>query len=168
MLDRIDYCWTQGYDLTLDMQEATNIILNAPTDTTEADALLARVKQLESAIDEQMVSTQLGVFESGDDPVRAIKLLMDWSQDTGAFHERDFARAVIEEAEAALEGAANVFRNCDISTGYCCCGDSMDTHPDAMSCGHMRVDMGEHTVVSSVQPLVAAALTRIREWKEQS
>ena len=31
-------------------------------------------------------------------------------------------------------------RNAPVSSGVCCCGESMDRHSDPMSCGHSPVD----------------------------
>ncbi len=58
--------------------------------------LLERIAQLKadndrfvSALDNQMVSTHLGVFEPNDDPVIALNKLMRWSQGLGEFFAKD-------------------------------------------------------------------------------
>jgi hypothetical protein len=51
--------------------------------------LEARVKELEDALDHQMVITHLGVFNTGDDPVKAINALMYWSYSLGEYNARD-------------------------------------------------------------------------------
>lgn len=65
--------------------------------TTNAEQA-ERIKQLERALDDQMVSTHLGVFGPKDDPIMAIHKLMCWSQDVGAF----FAKDRIAQLEDAL------------------------------------------------------------------
>jgi len=39
-----------------------------------------------------------------------------------------------------------VIEQCTVTTGYCCCGDSMENHSDPMICGHVAVDMGAYHV----------------------
>ena len=68
-------------------------------------------------------------------------------------HE-DAERAFPYEANARLIAAApellEALRQCaevlehtaGSTTGYCCCGDRMDTHADPMSSGHIPVDEG--------------------------
>ena len=41
--------------------------------------------ELRNAIDQEMVTTHLGVFNRGDDPVKAIRELMLWSQGVGQY-----------------------------------------------------------------------------------
>ena len=33
-----------------------------------------------------------------------------------------------------------------VSSGVCCCGDTMDGHPSPMSCGHSPIDVWDHAV----------------------
>lgn len=33
-----------------------------------------------------------------------------------------------------------------VSSGVCCCGDSIDGHADPMSCGHSPVDQWEYSL----------------------
>jgi len=47
--------------------------------------LEARIKEIERALDEQMVVTGMGVFDPSDDPKAAIAMLMDWSRGVGAY-----------------------------------------------------------------------------------
>ena len=62
------------------------------------ESLLAENKILIEAIDEEMVSCHLGVFNSGDDPRRAINLLMSWAQGLG---EYEALRPIDEEDKSA-------------------------------------------------------------------
>ena len=43
-----------------------------------------------------------------------------------------------------VQQALSIFENCSVSTDTCCCGDSMSSHSDAISCGHTPVDMGDY------------------------
>lgn len=43
-----------------------------------------------------------------------------------------------------VQQALSIFENCSVSTDACCCGDSMSSHCDAISCGHTPVDMGDY------------------------
>ena len=61
--------------------------------------LRTEVERLVTAIDEQMTSTHIGVFNLGDDPAEAIGKLMLWSQGVGEY----FATEKCEEALAAIE-----------------------------------------------------------------
>jgi hypothetical protein len=52
-----------------------------------------------------------------------------------------------------LERAKSIFDHCDVSDGRCCCGDSMDKHPDPYSCGHSPVDHGGYVVPGWLEDL---------------
>ena len=46
-------------------------------------------EELRNAIDQEMVIAHLGVFNRGDDPVKAIKELMLWSQGVGEYFAKE-------------------------------------------------------------------------------
>lgn len=60
-------------------------------------------------------------------------------------------------------------KHAPVSSGTCCCGDSMDKHSDPMSCGHSPVDMWDHALagwLEQIEPLLATRASqeeRIRE-----
>lgn len=61
----------------------------------------------------------------------------------------DLYNAIMMEAEhdqlfQLVQRAITIFENCSVSTDTCCCGDSMSSHGDAISCGHTPVDMGDY------------------------
>lgn len=71
------------------------------TQLAEAQAKIAAVEreneELRNAIDREMVIAHLGVFNRGDDPVKAIKELMLWSQGVGEyFAAKNFRSRVLE------------------------------------------------------------------------
>ncbi len=37
-------------------------------------------------------------------------------------------------------------KNAPVSSGVCCCGDSMEGHADPMSCGHSPVDQWDYSL----------------------
>ena len=78
---------------------------------TEMQNLADQLTRYRAALDHQMVVTHLGVFNDGDDPVEAIKKLMDWSQGVGEYFARDKYRAVMEQAVKEMEAANNVALN---------------------------------------------------------
>lgn len=64
-----------------------------------------RIDQLEKTIDNEMVVCHLGVFNSGDDPKKAIDTLMQWSQGVGEFFAKDkiaTQQARIEQLKRAI------------------------------------------------------------------
>lgn len=69
----------------------------------EVYELRARVKELVNAIDNEMVVSHLGVFNSGDDPKVALNKLLAFSESVGAFfaqEELTQLRTRITELEA--------------------------------------------------------------------
>ena len=70
-----------------------------PNDMTREELLaaLAALKreneELRNAIDQEMVIAHLGVFNRGDDPVKAIKELMLWSQGVGEYFAKEKLKA---------------------------------------------------------------------------
>lgn len=61
-----------------------------------------------------------------------------------AERERDALKAENEKLRVLVERAADIFRNCTVEDGMCCCGDDMERHPDPMTCGHSPTDHGGH------------------------
>lgn len=55
--------------------------------------------------------------------------------------ERDRLRTRVAELEEFI-------RNAPVSTGICCCGESMDSHEAAIVSGHMPIDQWEPAVAS--------------------
>lgn len=50
------------------------------------------------------------------------------------------------DLENARSWAEEIFLNCSVTTGYCCCGEPMEGHSDPMCSGHTPVDRGEYEV----------------------
>jgi hypothetical protein len=63
--------------------------------------------------------------------------------------DEETARAVAAEAKLAkaveaLGACVASIEHGDMSDGFCCCGEKMDSHSDPMSGGHTPTDMGEY------------------------
>ena len=50
----------------------------------------------------------------------------------------------IHQLRGLVSGVIEMLENCTVSSGVCCCGDSMHNHADPMTCGHSAVDSGEY------------------------
>lgn len=46
--------------------------------------------------------------------------------------------------QARIERLTNFIKYAQVSSGVCCCGDSMEGHPSPMTCGHSPVDMWDY------------------------
>lgn len=46
--------------------------------------------------------------------------------------------------QARIEQLTNFIKHAQVSSGICCCGDSMEGHPSPMTCGHSPVDMWDY------------------------
>ena len=66
-------------------------------DLLEAQEQVAKLVQ---ALDKQMVTTHLGVFNADDDPDAAIHKLMCWSQDVGEYFAKETIAKLTEELAA--------------------------------------------------------------------
>ena len=55
-------------------------------------------------------------------------------------HDRD----KIIAQQARIEQLTNFIKHAQVSSGVCCCGDSMEGHPSPMTCGHSPVDMWDY------------------------
>jgi len=65
-------------------------------------------------------------------------------------------RAECDALKVLLQQAKNLIENCNVSSGVCCCGDSMDKHTNPMDSGHTPVDFGEYTAHSLLIDIDAA------------
>lgn len=50
----------------------------------------------------------------------------------------------MSDLRTLLNRWVGVIEQCSVTTGYCCCGDSMKDHANPMDCGHAPVDMGAY------------------------
>ncbi len=55
-----------------------------------------------------------------------------------------------------LEQAVSIMKNCEVSSGICMCGDSMDGHQGQFESGHVPVDSGEYYKDCFLQKAIAA------------
>ena len=59
-----------------------------------------------------------------------------------------------------VKGTIEMIGNCNVESGVCCCGESMDNHPNDMDCGHSPVDSGaynaKHLYEQAVEVLAKA------------
>lgn len=69
--------------------------------------------------------------------------------------EAQVARAEIERLRAELDvlmtkynAIVDLVCTAPVSSGVCCCGDSMDNHPNPMNCGHSPLDMWDNAVAN--------------------
>lgn len=60
--------------------------------------------------------------------------------------ERDALKTEDEKLRRVVRIAAGIFDNCNVVAGVCGCGEDMKTHPPALSCGHVALDLGPHIV----------------------
>jgi hypothetical protein len=51
---------------------------------------------------------------------------------------------IILAQQARIEQLTNFIKYAQVSSGVCCCGDSMEGHPSPMTCGHSPVDMWDY------------------------
>lgn len=51
---------------------------------------------------------------------------------------------IILAQQARIEQLCNFIKHAQVSSGVCCCGDSMEGHPSPMACGHSPVDMWDY------------------------
>lgn len=57
-------------------------------------------------------------------------------------------RQQLAAAQAREQQLRKLLEHAPVSSGVCCCGDSMDSHPDPMVCGHSPVDQWDWAVWS--------------------
>jgi hypothetical protein len=58
--------------------------------------------------------------------------------------ENEALRKRVAELETIASAWAETAQHCEILEGVCCCGDSMENHPNPMNCGHSPVDHGAY------------------------
>ena len=51
---------------------------------------------------------------------------------------------IILAQQARIEQLTNFIKYAQVSSGVCCCGDSMEGHSSPMACGHSPVDMWDY------------------------
>lgn len=56
-------------------------------------------------------------------------------------------RVKVTEMDARITELEEFIRNAPVSSGVCCCGDSMDTHDSGMYSGHSPVDQWDYSVM---------------------
>ena len=104
----------------------------------------------------------------------------EWNRRRDADASRDVARAVCETMRAerddaltrlaaaegrvaaltgALEACVASLERANTAEGVCCCGDSMDRHPNPMNCGHSPVDIGDYYAGRALEAANAALAT---------
>lgn len=66
--------------------------------------------------------------------------------DTEALEAETSARCLKQAAQ--IEMLRDFIETAPVSTGVCCCGESMEGHSSPMNCGHTPVDLWDHSVVS--------------------
>lgn len=75
------------------------------------------------------------------------------------FGKRESA-VLIERQAAQIEMMRDFIETAPVSTGVCCCGESMEGHSSPMSCGHTPVDLWDHSVISVLSATPDQALER--------
>ena len=53
---------------------------------------------------------------------------------------------IIEHQAAQIEMMRDFIETAPVSTGVCCCGESMEGHSSSMNCSHTPVDLWDHSV----------------------
>ena len=71
-------------------------------------------------------------------------------------HALSDARAAVAELVEAHRRLLALAERLDLTEGVCCCGDSMDRHPEPMSCGHLPVDAGHYHHAATIKDSRAA------------
>ena len=64
--------------------------------------------------------------------------------------------AGMESLRDVIRRCADFIENAPVSSGVCCCGDSIEHHADPMSCGHSPRDQWDYSAESMVAELRAA------------
>lgn len=57
----------------------------------------------------------------------------------------------IKELEKQRDRLLEFIEQAPVSSGVCCCGDSIDKHPSPMTCGHTPIDQWDNAVSSLVR-----------------
>ncbi len=61
-------------------------------------------------------------------------------------HDVPDAATLIERQAAQIEMMREFIARAPVSSGVCCCGESMNGHSDPMNCGHTPVDLWDYSV----------------------
>lgn len=69
-------------------------------------------------------------------------------------------RATVERQAAQIEMLRDFIETAPVSTGVCCCGESMEGHSSPMNCGHTPVDLWDHSVISVLSTTPDQALAQ--------
>jgi len=85
----------------------------------------------------------------------------DWMSSRDAYSEEQMqAYAIaaqaplierIKELEKQRDRLLEFIEQAPVSSGVCCCGDSIDKHPSPMTCGHTPIDQWDNAVSSLVR-----------------
>ena len=80
----------------------------------------------------------------------AIKREWDKAYEIAMLTKQQLAEAqqTIERQAAQIEMMRDFIETAPVSTGVCCCGESMEGHSSPMNCGHTPVDLWDHSVIS--------------------
>ena len=73
------------------------------------------------------------------------------------------AANLIERQAAQIEMLRDFIETAPVSTGVCCCGESMEGHSSSMNCSHTPVDLWDHSVISVLSTTPDQALERFAE-----
>ena len=71
----------------------------------------------------------------------------------------DAAEVQVGVLTEALEACVASLERANTAEGVCCCGDSMDRHPNPMNCGHSPVDIGHYYAGQALEAARAALAT---------
>lgn len=65
------------------------------------------------------------------------------------------AQAEIARLRGALERAVSFVQHAEVSSGVCCCGDSIDGHGNPMDCGHSPRDTWDYAAEGFIKEMQA-------------
>ncbi len=95
----------------------------------------------------------------------AIKREWDKAYEIAMLTKQQLAEAqqTIERQAAQIEMMRDFIETAPVSTGVCCCGESMEGHSSPMNCGHTPVDLWDHSVISVLSATPDQALEQFVE-----
>ena len=67
------------------------------------------------------------------------------------------------EQAAQIEMMREFIARAPVSSGVCCCGESMEGHSSSMNCSHTPVDLWDHSVISVLSATPDQALEQFAE-----
>lgn len=105
----------------------------------ERDALAQRCRELEE--ERNHFANQAQKFYNERDTLRAD---VEQARQTAEYWKAEHlaGNAAIEKLRQFVE----FVRHAPVSSGVCCCGDNMASHPDPMCSGHTPVDEWDHAL----------------------